>query len=145
MLRVKWCAVETKQSTGTISRNEITGKQRMKKRPISISILAWIYIATGVIGLVYHAPEWKTPEVEHWQIVWVSVIRAAAIVLGAYMLRGKNWARWGALAWMSFHVVISFWMGWVPVAMHSIFLVIVGVLVFRRAANVWFAGISDGH
>ena len=30
-----------------------------------------------------------------------------AMVSGAFMLRGHNWARWLALAWIIFHVILS--------------------------------------
>ena len=30
-----------------------------------------------------------------------------AIVCGVFLLRGHNWARWLALAWIAFHVVLS--------------------------------------
>ena len=41
------------------------------------------------------------------EFVWITALGAAAIVAGAFMLRGHNWARWLALAWIAAHVVIS--------------------------------------
>jgi hypothetical protein len=53
------------------------------------------------------------------------------------MLRGHNWARWLAVAWMAFHVAISF-----PeiskLAIHSLLLVAIAWLLFRSDARAWF-------
>ena len=41
------------------------------------------------------------------EFVGITVIGVAAVVAGVFMLRGRNWARWLALAWMASHVAIS--------------------------------------
>jgi len=114
----------------------------MKKRPISITIVSWIYIAVGCMGLLYHSSEWKTPGAEHWQIVWVSAIRALAIVAGIYMLRAQNWARWLAIVWIAVHVVISMFDSWQPAAMHAVLLAVIVYLLIRRPAKLYFSGTS---
>jgi hypothetical protein len=69
--------------------------------------------------------------------VWIELVRLLAILCGVFMLRGRNWARWLALAWMAFHVAISF-----PeqgqVAFHLLFLVAVAWLLFRPDAGQYF-------
>ncbi len=37
------------------------------------------------------------------------------------MLRGSNWARWLALAWIAFHVFLSFLHSWQQVLVHCLF------------------------
>ena len=39
----------------------------------------------------------------HRDDLLIEIIRVAAIVGGAFMLRGHNWARWLVLAWIGFH------------------------------------------
>lgn len=72
-----------------------------------------------------------------WQqdAVWIELTEMLAVVAGAFMLRGQNWARWLALVWMAFHVAISF-----PVlrqvAMHGlIFAGIAWVLLLPEAGR----------
>ena len=35
----------------------------MSKRPLSITIIGWLFIATGVVGIAYHATELKADRV----------------------------------------------------------------------------------
>ncbi|ABF43007.1 conserved hypothetical protein [Candidatus Koribacter versatilis Ellin345] len=111
----------------------------MKKRPISITIVSWVYIAAGCAGLIYHAPEWKTPSAEHWQIVWVSAVRLLAVVAGIAMLRGQNWSRWLTIAWMAIHVVISLFNSWEQAAMHAVLLTVVIWILVRQPARDYFS------
>src|SRR6185437_10925911 len=69
-------------------------------RPISITILAAIYIAVGIMGFTYHFRE--IIALQH-DSLWVALIEALAIVCGVFMFLGHNWARWLALAWIAFH------------------------------------------
>jgi len=39
--------------------------------------------------------------------MWVCLLSLAAVIAGAGLLRGYNWARWLALAWIAFHVAIQ--------------------------------------
>lgn len=94
----------------------------MIKRPLSVTIIGCIYIATGAIGFVYHLAGFKGLHPFPYGALWVSLLRLTAILCGAFMLRGRNWARWLALAWIAFHVAIS--------AMHSAQELLFHVLVF---------------
>jgi hypothetical protein len=40
--------------------------------------------------------------------IWIEVTALLALIAGALMLRGQNWACWFALVWMALHLVISF-------------------------------------
>ena len=72
------------------------------KRPVSILILVCVYLAVGSIGFVYHFSQLRQPDG-----VWIALTELLAILCGAFMLRGQNWARWLALAWIAFHVILS--------------------------------------
>jgi hypothetical protein len=108
---------------------------KWSKCPVSILILSCLYLAVGGVGFVYHFPH-------HWPLhqddIWIELIEFLAVVAGAFMLQGQNWARWLALAWIAFHVAISF-----PalnrVVVHTVFLALFAWLLFRPDARRYFA------
>ena len=78
-----------------------------KKRPITITILSWLYIAVGVLSTAAHYANFRSHKPLVNEFVWITALGAAAVLAGAFMLRGQSWARWLALAWIAAHVVIS--------------------------------------
>lgn len=110
----------------------------MSKRPIAITIIACIYILTGAIGFVYHLGGLKAQHPFQYDIVWIELIFVIAIVSGVYMLRGHNWARWIALAWIAFHVVVSAFHTLPEFAIHSLFCAVLAYFLFRPAAARYF-------
>jgi hypothetical protein len=112
----------------------------IQQRPLSVTILAWVYIAVGTIGLVYHVSDLRDGNALAFDGVWIELVRLLAIVAGAYMLRGHNWARWLALVWIAFHVVVSVFNGIPQLAMHALFSALFAWLLFRAEAARYFAG-----
>ena len=108
------------------------------KRPISVTIIACVYILAGGVGFVYHASEFKFHPFS-FGTLGIEFVRLLAIVAGAFMLRGATWARWLALAWMAFHVVVGYLHGWMQMATHAVFLVVIAFFLLRRPANEYFA------
>lgn len=113
--------------------------EKAKSRPITITILSWLLIAVGVLSTAAHY--WKftteTPKVN--EIVWITVFGAAAIVSGAFMLAGRNWARWLALAWMAAHVTISVFHPLQELLVHGVLLAAIAYLLFRRETRDYFS------
>ncbi len=108
----------------------------VNKRPISVTILALLLIAMGAIGIAYHFGEFRTdPPSEYYSVL---AIRLLAIVCGVFLLRGKGWARWLAMAWIAFHVVLSYYHSIQQVAFHAAIMVVIAVVLFRPAANRYF-------
>src|SRR6516164_7554250 len=91
------------------------------KRPLGVTILACLYIAVGVVGFVYHLSESLKRAEFGWDSVLVELSESLAVLFGAFMLRGRNWARWGALAWMLFHVILSAFHALHEFAIHAVF------------------------
>src|SRR5262245_16620131 len=108
----------------------------MKKRPLSVAIVGCLLIAAGAIGLVYHAKEFLGPK--PFEAAWISFVRVLAIVSGIFVLQGKNWARWLALAWIAFHVAISFYHSWQQAVFHALVLVAFAYCLFHPAARAFF-------
>jgi hypothetical protein len=109
------------------------------KRPAAVLIVSCLYIAIGAIGFAYHFHQLKVFEHDS---VWIEVTELLAILCGVFMLLGRNWARWLALAWMAFHVAISF-----PVlrqvAIHFLFLAVIAWILFRSDAMQYFSGARE--
>ena len=106
----------------------------MNKRPITVTILACVLIAAGAVGLAYHFTEFKAPNAVHSELVWIEFVRLLAIVSGVFMLRGRDWARWLALAWIAFHVVLSFFHSLGEAAMHAVIFALFAWILLRRDA-----------
>jgi hypothetical protein len=112
----------------------------MVKRPVSVTILGALYIAVGVIGTAAHF--FGRPNVN--ELVWVGVLGLAAIVAGVFMLRGQNWARWLALAWMAFHVALSVRHPLHELIVHTVLLALFFYLLFRPEARAYFSAGRTG-
>jgi len=110
----------------------------MTARPVSVTLLSIILIAGGAVGLVYHFSELNLRQLLHNDALWVELVRILAIVAGIFMLRGRNWARWLAMAWIAFHVIISFWHPWSQLAMHALVFALFAFFLFRPAATRYF-------
>jgi hypothetical protein len=110
----------------------------MNKRPLSVTIIGCVYILVGAIGFGYHFPELMARNSFRSDIIWVELLRLAAIVFGAYMLRGKNWARWLALAWIALHVIVSAFHDISQFAIHVLFCAVLAYFLFRPVASRYF-------
>jgi len=108
------------------------------KRPLPVVVIAAVYIAAGVIGLAFHLSELKPEHPFQYDIIWISLVRVIAIVCGVYMLRGKNWARWLAIAWILLHVILSIFHSWSQFLAHSALCAVFAYFLFRPEANRYF-------
>lgn len=109
----------------------------IRKRPLSVTIISCVYILAGAAGLVYHFSDFMAHPLELGGL-GIEFVRVVAIVAGAFMLRGANWARWLALAWIAFHVVVGYLHGWTQMATHAAFFVVIAFFLLRRPANEYF-------
>ena len=110
----------------------------MRKRPLSITIISWLFIIFGAIALIYGV--WPIKDFKsHW---YVHLSRFLQIVAGVFMLYGHNWARWLLVAWIVFHIVVGALNGIGPLMMHIAIFSVILFFVFRRDANEYFASES---
>ncbi len=104
------------------------------KRPIAVLFLSCLYIAVGITGFIVNFP--KLIALQH-ESIWIELTELLALIAGAFMFRGRNWARRLALVWMAFHVAISF-----PVvrqvATHLIIFALIAWVLFRPDARRYF-------
>ena len=73
----------------------------MHRRPLLVTIVGCVFIAAGAIGFFYHLGEVRTTGAFP-AMVWVELVRLIAVLAGAFVLRGRNWARWLAIAWIEY-------------------------------------------
>ena len=106
----------------------------MPRRPLSITIISWLFIVFGSIALLSGAP--FSDIKSHW---YVHLSRLLQIVAGVFMLYGRNWARWLLVAWIAFHIIVGALNGLVPLVMHVVIFSVILFFVFRRDANEYFA------
>jgi hypothetical protein len=111
----------------------------MKKRPIVVSLAALVLIVTGAAGLGLQLYHLRSISALHSEDGWIALVRLLAIVAGAFLLRGCNWARWLAVAWMAFHVILSFWHPLRELMVHVILMALLVWALFRGKADAYFA------
>ena len=112
----------------------------MRKRPRSITIIGWLFVGAGTIGLAYHATEFKAQRPVKYDLILVCIVRLLAILSGVFLLRGSNWARWLLLVWLAYHVILSAFHSLFELAMHSLLLSVIAYFLFRPEASAYFRG-----
>jgi len=110
----------------------------MKKRPLSVTIIGWLFIVAGAIGFVYHASELSSRHPFSFYLVWVCLLRLIAILVGVFLLRGSNMARWLLVMWIGYHVVLSAFQSLSGVVIHGLLLLVIAYFLFRRRVSPFF-------
>jgi hypothetical protein len=110
----------------------------MNRRPLTVTIMSCLFIAAGGVGLVYHLGDLKETQQSLYEVVPVLLLRVTAIACGIFMLRGSNWARWVAVAWIAFHFILSFFHSRQEAIMHGLFFVLIAYFLFREEASMYF-------
>ncbi len=107
----------------------------VRKRPVPVLIVALVYLAVGVIGFTYHFPElWAMRQGS----LWVELTELLALVAGTFLLRGHNWARWLAVVWIGFHVVLSAFHSYTQMAMHAVIFALITWALFTPSSRQYF-------
>ena len=116
----------------------------MNSRPLSVTIIAWLFLIFGSIALISgllplarsDSAQLVAEFKQHWM---VHLSRLTQIVCGLFMLRGHNWARWLLVAWIAFHILIGWLHGWVSFLTHVLIFSVILFFMFRPRANEYFA------
>lgn len=110
----------------------------MRSRPITVTCLAWLYMVVGVSSTAFHIAQFKAHTPTASELFWIPLLGLLAVLAGVFLLRGSNWARWLALAWMAFHVALSVFHPLHELLVHGLFLALFAYLLFRPAARAYF-------
>jgi hypothetical protein len=108
------------------------------KRPLSVTIVGWFFILAGAVGFAYHLSALSMQDPFSDDSLWILLVRALAIVGGIFCLRGRNAGRWLLVAWMAYHVVLSYFHSFPEMAMHAILLAVIIVALFHTVASFYF-------
>lgn len=114
----------------------------MRKSPLSVTGIGYLYIAIGVIALVSQLAMVRLRGPFQYDILWASFVELIAVVSGLYILRASNWARWLALVWIVFHVLLSVLHAPLELLIHSLLCLVIAYCLFRPPANAYFRAVS---
>ncbi|HUB17672.1 MAG TPA: hypothetical protein VL990_03495 [Acidobacteriaceae bacterium] len=112
----------------------------MPRRPLILTLFGWFLVLFGAFGFVIHFPRHRPPF--HSDDFWPDLLELVLMTAGIFILRGRNWARWLAIAWISLHIGLSFYNSLREVAVHTLILLIFVGILFCRPARTWFAAQS---
>jgi hypothetical protein len=115
----------------------------MVKRPLFLTIFCWLLIVLGAVGFVSHFPAHRPPY--HFDDFLPDLLELILITVAVFMLRGRNWARWLAVAWIGSHLAVSFYDSLSKVVAHVIILAIFVAVLFNPSARRWFRGERDSR
>ena len=112
-----------------------------QERPLSVTVLAWLFIAVGIIAFVRNFPATLHVEKDSFLIEFTELVGLTA---GIFMLRRQNWARWLALVWTAFHVAVAAFMHFQGLLFHIVIFAGIACLLLRSDANEYFRGRPAG-
>ena len=110
----------------------------MKNRPLPVIIVSLLFIIAGAVGFVYHFKEFFETNAKLQELYWVQLLRITAIFCGILLLRAVNWARWLAIAWLLYHVVIGAFHSTPEMIFHIVILLAVAVLLYLPKSSAFF-------
>lgn len=123
----------------------------MTKRPLSLTIIAWILIIGALFGIYTAATIGSNPmmlkmqEQTHVPLIYNQISTIIGVVVGlvvAYgIFKAQPWSRVLYVVWGIISLVIGFYT--VPMkavlVVSLIILVVVSIFLFREPANDWFS------
>ena len=122
----------------------------MSKRPRSVTVISWIFIAFGGIALltsllppVDAAAGQRIAESrpQHlFEHAFICVARILAVLCGVSMLCGFNWARWLLVVWMGYHIIVGVLHSPFSSVVHTLLFAAVVYFLFRPEAAAYFRG-----
>ena len=102
----------------------------MRDRPRTEFIIGWLFVGFGSIGAAASLVGLLGNRSTGAEALIALAIRILAILGGALLLRGFDWARWLLLGWAACHVVIG--------ALHDAFQLLVHAALFLALAWLLF-------
>jgi hypothetical protein len=111
---------------------------RKKRRPLAVVVVSVLFILAGAIGFAYHFSEFFDKKVEMDELLWVQLVRIIAIVCGFFLLKSKDWARWLAIAWLLYHVLIAALHSRTQMITHIVILLVVAILLYIPKSSDFF-------
>jgi len=108
------------------------------KPPLAIAGISILYIAVGVAACGNQLWPWIAGRGLPTDAGWILAIDGLALVLGAFLFLGHNWARWAAVAWIGGHVIGMAFYAHSQLAVHVVIFALIAYALFRADASVFF-------
>jgi hypothetical protein len=118
--------------------NDNLKAMKILNRPLPIVIVSILFILTGILGIATHTNDFKNPNVKLIELLWALFVRILAIVCGVLLLYKIKWARWLAIIWLVYHIVIGAFNSTSETISHIVILIIVCVLLFLLISVDYF-------
>jgi hypothetical protein len=123
----------------------------MTKRPVSLTIIAWLLIVLSVLALIGTFAMQSNPEMVKmqqqmhtpvmFQQAWTVVGVIVDLVVAYGILKGQPWSRVLYVVWGIIGIVVGFFI--LPQKAYLVFslivLVVVSIFLFSEKANDWFS------
>ena len=116
----------------------------MRTRPLSLTIVGWLFILVGVGGLIHGLlPLMKSSpsgisQHELRDAFYVLLSELLAISGGVLILRGSNWGRGLVVLWMAFHIVLSIMHVISELLIHCAMFAVILYFLLRPEASAYF-------
>ena len=123
----------------------------MKKRPISITIIAWYLIVVSAFGMIFNIVSLSHPMVKKMmtknpmpiplQLLLIYIGLLITFVSGIGMLNKQNWARFLFVIWGATGFLIQLFISPMKLALlpSILIFIIIALFLFRPAANSYFS------
>jgi hypothetical protein len=92
-----------------------------------------------MVTFIDHSPGLLRP---HWDDFAIEFTELLALIAGLFMLRRQNWARWLALTWMAFHVVLTAFPPFHGLVVHILMFGGIAWLLLRSDAAEYFRSVE---
>lgn len=114
------------------------------RAPLLITLLAWIFILVGIVGIGYHSTELnlRDPFADSHLVLGLFV-RLLAIVGGILLLRNVGWARWILILWTMYHVVLSWTHSLPQFVLHCVVMIVVTYILLMPASSAYFTSLAS--
>jgi len=110
----------------------------VSKRPIAVTIIAWLLIAAGVFAFSVHFREIVSRKPSHFVEIWIPMFGLLPVASGIFILLRQSWARWLALVWMASLVAATFFDSLQKGAVHVLLFGVIAYSLFRGDAKPYF-------
>ncbi|MBV4360656.1 hypothetical protein [Pinibacter aurantiacus] len=110
----------------------------MERRPITVVIVGMLFILAGCMSIAFHVKDFFQPDAKLSEVIWALVVRLTALVCGILLFFRVDWARWLAVIWLLYHVIIGALHSKSEMAMHIVLLIVVAILLFVPVSSAYF-------
>jgi hypothetical protein len=108
------------------------------KRPLAVTIIGWLFIVSGAVGIIYHFNELNIGDPLFNDAILILFVRLLAIIGGVLVLRKAGIGRWLLVAWMGYHVVLSYFHPMSELIMHAILWIGISIALFHPRVTEFF-------